>query len=58
MPSRYYNVDRVGSFVIVESSSASALADYALDWNGMIQIKIKYGFMPNSVLLERLTFKG
>ena len=38
--SRYHNVDGTGGFAFVESSDASALADYALDWNGMIEINI------------------
>ena len=38
--SRYHNVDGTGGFAIVESSDAGALADYALDWNGMIEINI------------------
>ena len=38
--SRYHNVDETGGFAIVESSDASALADYALDWNGLIEINI------------------
>ena len=29
-----------GGFVIIESTSAAALADYALDWNGLIKIEI------------------
>ena len=40
MLSRYHNVDGTGGFAIVESDSPAALADYALDWNGMIQINI------------------
>ena len=38
--SRYNNVDGTGGFAIVESSAPGALADYALDWNGMIEINI------------------
>ena len=38
--SRYHNLDRTGGFVIIESTSAAALADYALDWNGLIKIEI------------------
>jgi len=38
--SRYHNVDGTGGFAIVESSDPGALADYALDWNGMIEINI------------------
>ena len=38
--SRYHNVDGTGGFAILESSDAGALGDYALDWNGMIEIVI------------------
>ena len=38
--SRYHNVDGTGGFAILESISAAALADYALDWNGLIKIEI------------------
>ena len=38
--SRYHNVDGTGGFAILESASAAALADYALDWNGLIKIEI------------------
>ena len=38
--SRYHNVDGTGGFAIVEASDAGALADYALDWNGLIEINI------------------
>ena len=37
---RYHNVDGTGGFAIFESSDAGALADYALDWNGLIEINI------------------
>jgi hypothetical protein len=37
---RYHNVDGTGGFAILESKSAAALADYALDWNGLIKIEI------------------
>jgi hypothetical protein len=40
MLSRYHNVDGTGGFAIIESTDAAALADYALDWNGLIKIKI------------------
>ena len=40
MLSRYHNVDGTGGFAIVESGDAAALADYALDWNGLIKIDI------------------
>ena len=36
----YHNVDGTGGFAIHESSDAGALGDYALDWNGMIEIVI------------------
>jgi len=38
--SRYHNVDGTGGFAIIESTNAAALADYALDWNGLIKIEI------------------
>ena len=38
--SRYHNVDGTGCFAILESTDAGALGDYALDWNGMIEIVI------------------
>tara|TARA_B100000767_G_scaffold198049_1_gene185018 strand:- start:532 stop:852 length:321 start_codon:yes stop_codon:yes gene_type:complete len=38
--SRYHNIDGTGGFAIVESESPTALADYALDWNGIIKIDI------------------
>ena len=38
--SRYHNLDGTGGFAILESTSAAALADYALDWNGLIKIEI------------------
>ena len=38
--SRYHNLDGTGGFAILESSDAAALADYALDWNGLIKIEI------------------
>ena len=34
--SRYHNIDGTGGFAIVESSDSGALADYALDWNELI----------------------
>jgi len=40
MLSRYHNVDGSGGFAICESDNASALASWALDWNGLIEIKI------------------
>ena len=38
--SRYHNLDGTGGFAILESTNACALADYALDWNGLIKIEI------------------
>ena len=38
--SRYHNLDGTGGFAIVESTDAAALADYALDWNGLIKMEI------------------
>ena len=38
--SRYHNLDGTGGFAILESTNAAALADYALDWNGLIKIEI------------------
>ena len=38
--SRYHNVDGTGGFAILESTNSAALADYALDWNGLIKIEI------------------
>ena len=38
--SRYHNLDGTGGFAILESTSAAALADYALDWNSLIKIEI------------------
>ena len=38
--SRYHNIDGTGGFAILESTDAAALADYALDWNGLIEIVI------------------
>ena len=38
--SRYHNLDGTGGFAILESTNASALADYARDWNGLIKIEI------------------
>lgn len=40
MLSRYHNLDGTGGFAILESTNAAALADYALDWNGLIKIEI------------------
>ena len=38
--SRYHNLDGTGGFAVLESTDAAALADYALDWNGLINIEI------------------
>ena len=38
--SRYHNLDGTGGFAVVESSDPTALANWALDWNGLIEIKI------------------
>ena len=40
MLSRYHNLDGTGGFAICQSTDASALASLALDWNGLIEIKI------------------
>ena len=37
--SRYHNLDGTGGFTL-ESTDPAALADYALDWNGLIEIVI------------------
>ena len=33
-------MDGTGGFAIVESTDAAALADYALDWTGLIKMEI------------------
>ena len=38
--SRYHNLDSAVGFAVVESSDPTALANWALDWNGLIEIKI------------------
>ena len=40
MLSRYHNLNGTGGFAICQSTDASALASWALDWNGLIEIKI------------------
>ena len=40
MHSRYHNVDGSGGFAVAETDDTSSLADWALDWNGMIDITI------------------
>ena len=39
--SRYHNLDRTGGFAILESTNVIALANYALDWNGLIKMEIR-----------------
>ena len=40
LTSRYHNLDDTGGFAVLESKDAAALADYALDWNGLIKMEI------------------
>ena len=40
LKSRYYNLDGTGGFAILESTNPAALADYALDWNGLVKMEI------------------
>ena len=40
MLSRYHNIDGSGGFAVCESDNAGALADWALDWHGLLDIKI------------------
>jgi hypothetical protein len=40
MLSRYHNVDGSGGFAVCDTDDASALASWALDWNGLIEIKV------------------
>ena len=40
MISRYHNVDGTGGFAICETNDAGALANWAVDWNGLVEIKI------------------
>ena len=40
MLSRYHSVDGSGGFAICETDNAGALANWAIDWNGLIDIKI------------------
>ena len=37
---RYHNIDGSGGFAICETDDASALANWAIDWNGLIDVKI------------------
>jgi hypothetical protein len=38
--SRYHNIDGLGGFAICETDDASALANWAIDWNGLLDVKI------------------
>ncbi|MBL6864705.1 MAG: DUF3303 family protein [Rhodospirillales bacterium] len=40
MISRYHNIDGSGGFAICETDDASALANWAIDWNGLLDVKI------------------
>ena len=40
MLSRYHNIDGSGGFAVAETESSAALADWALDWNGLIDVTI------------------
>ena len=40
LKSRYHNLDGTGGFAILESTNPAALADYALDWNGLVKMEI------------------
>ena len=40
MLSRYHNLDGTGGFAIPDTTDSATLADYALDWNGLIRIEI------------------
>jgi hypothetical protein len=40
MLSRYHNIDGTGGFAICETNDAVALANWAVDWNGLVEIKI------------------
>ena len=40
MLSRYHNLDGTGGFAILDTTDSAAVADYALDWNGLIKIEI------------------
>ena len=40
MLSRYHNVDGSGGFAICETDNGGALTNWALDWNGLIDIKV------------------
>jgi hypothetical protein len=38
--SRYHNIDGLGGFAICETDDASALANWAIDWNGLLDVMI------------------
>lgn len=40
MLSRYHNLDGSGGFAICQTDNSAALASWALDWNGLIEIQI------------------
>lgn len=40
LKSQYYNLNGTGGFEILESTDPAALADYAIDWNGLVKMKI------------------
>ncbi len=40
MLSRYHNIDGTGGFAICETNDSGALANWAVDWNGLVEIKI------------------
>jgi hypothetical protein len=40
MLSRYHNVDGSGGFAVCETNDPTALANWALDWNGLMEIKV------------------
>ena len=40
MQSRYHNVNLIGAFKILQCTDPAAIADYALDWNGLVKMEI------------------
>ena len=38
--SRYHNIDGSGGFAICETDDVTAMANWAIDWNGLLPIKI------------------
>ena len=40
LKSRYHNLAGPGGFAILESSDPAPLADYVLEWNGLVKIEI------------------